>query len=145
MPIDDTPIHPMCVKHEATIVGIAATLEGVDGKVDMLVERVGIQNGRVAKSEEIISALAVKQSAHDVIQTTIMQKLIPLEESMGKMKDWRAGMRGSAETTAKIMRDWGVLIGLALALWQGYIQREALKAQIDQVQHAQAAAQQTRQ
>lgn len=123
--------HPEhCTEHGEAI---AAILEGIKS----IEEHLRRLNGRVGKGEDAIMALTVKQSAHDVIQTTIMGKLVPLETSMGKLKDWRASVKGGADTTAKLFRDWAMLIGLAVALWQGWIQREALRVQIDQVRQAQ--------
>lgn len=137
---DSQTIHPLCSLH-------GERLARIEAKIDDLNTKVGVQNGRVSKTEDKIQSIVVKQGAHDVIQTSIMQKLIPIEESMGKMKDWRAGVMGGADSTAKLIREWVVVVGLlftlagiAISLWQGSMQRDALMVQIQQIKAAQAAS-----
>ena len=132
MPESQT-IHPLCSIH-------GERLARIETKLDDLNQKVGIQNGRVARTEDSLATISVKQGAHDVIQTEMMRTLIPLEASMGTLKDWRAGVKGGAESTAKLVRDWAMLIGLAVALWQGWTQREALAVQIEQVRQSQEQA-----
>jgi hypothetical protein len=85
-------------------------------------------NGRTRKNEDSIGTITVKQAAHDVIQVQMMQKLMTLEDSMGKMKDWRASVLGGAESTGKLIRDWAMILGLAVAIWQGWLSHQALMA-----------------
>lgn len=94
-------------------------------------------NGRVAKTEDGIAVVTVKQSAHDVIQTTMMKDLMAVEDSMGKMKDWKASVQGGAESTGKLIRDWAMILGLAAAIWQGYLSHQALMAAQQQQNHQQ--------
>ena len=129
---DNHTMSPLCSIH-------GERLARIEAKLDDLNQKVGIQNGRVLTAEQALAGLATKQASHDVIQTAIMTKLVPMEDSMGKLKDWRASVRGGAESTAKLVRDCAMLIGLAVALWQGWTQREALRVEIQQIQKVQAA------
>lgn len=115
------PLPEHCQEHGENIATILQQTTQIEAHLRTL-------NGRVGRAEDQIVALSVKQSAHDVIQTTIMQKLIPLEDSMGKMKDWKAGVIGGAASTGKLIREWITVIALAAALWQGWTSHQALQA-----------------
>ena len=60
--------------------------------ISELDKKVGIQNGRVLKAETNIAELT----------------------------NWRSEVKGGRETTAKLIRDWVMILGLGLALWQNY-------------------------
>lgn len=124
------PLPEHCQEHGEAIATILANTTAMEAHLRTL-------NGRVGRAENQIATLSVKQGAHDVIQATIMQKLMPLEESMGKMKDWRSSVIGGTEGKGKLIRDWAMLIGLALSIWMGWMQRESLSGQLRQVQATQ--------
>lgn len=115
------PLPEHCQEHGENIATIMESVKAIERHLRTL-------NGRVGRGEAQIVALTVKQSAHDVIQTTIMQKLAPLEVSMGKMKDWRATVIGGAASTGKLIREWMTVLALLAALWQGWTSHQALLA-----------------
>jgi hypothetical protein len=125
-----------CQEHGESIARILAQTTAIEAHLRAL-------NGRTGRNEDQIAALSVKQGAHDVIQTQIMRTLGPLEDSMGNMKDWRAGMVGGAEQRSQTIKDWMVVFGLLItfaavgvSLWQGSMQREALMLEVQQIKHA---------
>ena len=108
MPSHETP--SQYIEHGEKLVKIETLIHE-------LIRRVGLQNGRVAKTEDRVDALTVKQAAHDVIQVGIMRSLGCLEKGEKAMQTELSETRGSKRGIMALVERIAMIVTLVVSCY----------------------------
>lgn len=92
-------------------------LAKIETLIHELVRRVGIQNGRIGKTEDQVDALTVKQSAHDVIQIGMMRSLGSLEKGGDAMQTELSETRGSKRGIMAMVERIAMIVTLVVSCY----------------------------
>jgi septal ring factor EnvC (AmiA/AmiB activator) len=114
-------------------------LTRIETKLEAIHEQTTKTNGRTTANESALSSITAQMATQQTMWVQSMQyraavekRIEELEESMGKMKDWKAELRGGARGVLGILQQFGTVVALFAAAWAAYsshIQAAAAVAQ----------------
>jgi hypothetical protein len=107
--------------------GIGERIARMEEKLDAIHDQVVKTNGRTSANEHAISAITVQLAGQQALLSAtsrdwsgVDSRVKELELSMGKMKDWRAEMRGGGRGLVQMANTLLTIVALFFAGWAAY-------------------------
>jgi septal ring factor EnvC (AmiA/AmiB activator) len=102
-------------------------LTRIETKLEAIHEQVTKTNHRTTANESALSSITAQMASQQTMWVQSMQyraaqekRIEELEGSMGKMKDWKAELRGGSTRAMAIAQQMMTIIALAVAAWAAY-------------------------